>query len=275
VEIGTGEIKISFFWVMQRSQGVVWTMLNMIPDWRSDHPHEIIGIEDCNHLMEKIATNFLRLCCNILKNRDMVTLILSGGRTPGVLNRYIVSFSSKYDIDWTRIFVFFSDDRCVPQGHPDNNYRMIQETLLRHVGIPESNIHRIQGEGGPEKAALRYENILKHFFGNIRYPEFDLALLGIGTDGHTASLFPQNKSLYEQNKLVVPAGRGPEGHERVTMSYPLLNRSRNIWFLIIGEEKKKILKKLRYGDYEPFNCPAQGIKPEHGNLIYFTDQNPA
>lgn len=247
-------------------------MLNITHDWRSDHPPEIIGIEDCNHLMEKIATNLLSLCCNTLKTRDMVTLVLGGGRTPIELNHYIVSFSSKYDIDWTRIFVFFSDDRCVPPDHPDSNYKMTQETLLRHVGIPESNVYRIQGEFGPEKAALLYENTFKHFFNSTRFPEFDLALLGIGTDGHTVSLFPKSRSLYEQHKMVIPAGRGPEGHERVSMSYPVLNRSKNIWFLIIGEEKKNILRKLQFGDFEPMNCPAQGIKPEHGNLVYFTDQ---
>jgi 6-phosphogluconolactonase len=246
---------------------------NLSSDWRQDFQPEIKVIQDYKQLIEKIAHNFIWLCCNILKNKSRATLVLGGGRTPRLLNHHIVSLSPKYDIDWKRIFVFFSDDRCTPPDHPDSNYRMIKETLLGFIGIPESNVHRIQGEYGPEKAALIYENDLKRFFGNVRVPEFDLVLLGIGADGHTASLFPKRMSLYEQQKLVVPAGRGPEGHERVTMSYPVLNKSKNIWFLIAGEEKKNILRKLQYGDFEPVNCPAQGIKPENGSLVYFTDQN--
>ncbi len=247
-------------------------MMDIRFDYRQDFISEVIVIQNRRQLLEKTANCFLLLCYNILKSRDIVTLALGGGRTPIDLNHYIVSFSSKYDIDWTRIFIFFSDDRCVPPDHPDSNYRMTQETLLRYVGIPESNVYRIQGEFGSEKAALLYEKILKNFFNSDGFPEFDLTLLGVGTDGHTASLFPKNRSLYEQHKLVIPAGRGPEGHERVSMSYPLLNRSKNIWFLITGEEKKNIIRKLQFGDFEPMNCPAQGIKPEHGNLVYFTDQ---
>ena len=247
-------------------------MIDIASDWRQDFPPEKVVIPSTKALMEHVAVKFLALCQKTLIKRKSVSVILGGGRTPKKLNEKIVSFSSKYDIDWKRAFIFFSDERCIPMDHPDSNYRMIQETLLCHINIPKSNVHRIKGENGPEKAAILYEKSLKRFFGNVKIPEFDLALLGIGTDGHTASLFPESKSLYEQRKLVIPAGKGPEGYERVSLSYPLLNQSRNIWFVIAGEEKKNILTKLYYGDFEPVTCPAQGIRPKSGKLVYLTDQ---
>ena len=250
-----------------------WLNTHIRPNGTRRFQPGVITLQDGNRLMEKVASDFLGLCGDVLKNKNRVTVVFGGGRTPKSMNHHIVSLFPNYNIDWKRVFVFFSDDRCVPPDHIDSNYRMIQETLLCFVGIPESNIYRIQGEYGPEVASLLYEKKLRQFFGNVSLPTFDLAVLGIGTDGHTASLFPNRMSLHEQQKLVVPAGQGPEGNERVTMSYPVLNRSNNIWFLIAGEKKKNILRKLLFGDLEPIFCPAQGIRPENGNLVYYTDQN--
>jgi 6-phosphogluconolactonase len=145
---------------------------------------------------------------------------------------------------------------------------MIRKTLIDPLKIPGKNVYRIEGELGPEKAASKYESDIAHVFGEGVEPVFDLALLGMGADGHTASIFPGSKALKEGKRYAVPGGQGPEGHERVTLTYPLLNRCKLVWFLIRGKKKQGTVSRLIHGAFSPDECPSQGIFPVDGKLVY-------
>jgi 6-phosphogluconolactonase len=145
---------------------------------------------------------------------------------------------------------------------------MIRETLLYPLDIPGDKVFRFFGELGAERAAEAYERSIQSVFKDGVSPVFDLAMLGMGTDGHTASLFPGSTALEEKKRYAVPGGKGPEGHDRVTLTYPLLNRGRNVWLVATGGKKHNALRELLYGPFSPGECPAQGICPAHGELYY-------
>jgi 6-phosphogluconolactonase len=237
-------------------------------DWRNQRRAEIVRLEDERSFNGYIAEKFLVLVELILGKREDFRVILGGGKTPIKVNKKFVELAGNSDADWTRIIIFFSDERCVPPDHPDSNYNMIRKTLIDPLGIPGKNVYRIAAELGPEKAASKYEKDISNFFGEKIEPVFDLALLGMGTDGHTASLFPGSKVIKEVERYVAPGGKGPEGHERVTLTYTLLNRCKRVWFLMRGEEKQGALRKLIHGPFDPDDCPAQGILPVDGELVY-------
>lgn len=227
--------------------------------------------KDTDKLFSKIAKEFIELGTRCQKEAGFFSVALGGGRTPVKLNEKIVKASPNYYMDWTKVFVFFSDERCVSKNHSSSNYKMICETLIEPLDIPKCNVFRIQGELNAEAAAASYEKIVMDFFGDRGKKSFDLALLGLGEDCHTASLFPESSALREYMRLIVPGGRGKEGLERVTMTFPLINNSNNIWFLICGEEKRTAFDHLLKGDYDPWRHPAQGVYSQNGNLVYFTD----
>ena len=241
---------------------------NLFMDWRKTNPAKEVILMNKNALMVYIAQRFTALGRSVQQKRKYFYVIFGGGQTPRALNSKLVQMPRQGGVDWARVIVFFSDERCVPPEHTDSNYGMIRDTLLRHLDIPKRNVYRIEGELSPDKAAQNYEYRLREVFGNNQIPSFDLALLGLGADGHTASLFPGRTILWEEKKLVAPAGRGPEGQERVTLTYPVFNRTRNVWFMISGKEKKPVSKWLLHGFFDPIRCPAQGVRPREGELVY-------
>ena len=237
-------------------------------DWRRKRKPGIISLGDEASFYRYIASQFLSVVESVQEKRGEVRIILSGGKTPIGINGQIVSLAGDRDIRWEHVLIFFSDERCVPPDHPDSNYAMIRETLLHRLDIPRGNIFRFFGELGPEEAAQAYERSIVSVFKDGVSPDFDLILLGMGTDGHTASLFPGSISIRETKRYAVPGGKGPEGHDRVTLTYPLLNRGRKIWIMATGGKKQDALRKLLYGPFNPGECPAQGICPAHGELLY-------
>jgi 6-phosphogluconolactonase len=188
------------------------------------------------------------------------SLVLSGGSTPQALYRQLANFPYATEIDWTRLHVFWGDERCVPPNHPQSNYRMAYQALLDHVPVPREHIHRMRGEQPPEEAAKAYAQELAQFFSE-RQPQFDLVLLGIGADGHTASLFPHSAALKEDQRWVVANYAPSQASWRITLTIPALNAARQVAFLVSGADKANTLQRVLEGPYQPDELPAQFIQP--------------
>ncbi len=193
-------------------------------------------------------------------------LLLSGGRTPRRLYALLGSAECRERIDWTRTHLFWGDERAVPMSDPESNYRMVAETLLSRVSIPEQNIHRIRTELPPEEAAIEYERELSEFFGGA--PRFHLALLGMGADGHTASLFPGSAALREKQRLVVAASHGSA--QRITLTLPALDSAGEVLFLVTGASKAAALAAALEGPPDP-DLPAALVRPTSGRVAWLAD----
>jgi 6-phosphogluconolactonase len=195
---------------------------------------------------------------------------LSGGATPRALYGLLASDRFRSRFPWQRTFWFWGDERFVPYDHPESNYRMVREAMLARAPIPPANIHPIPTDGDPEDAARRYERTLKSEYGSPELdatrPFFDITLLGLGEDGHTASLLPGDGLLDERRRWVGAVAHGrPE--IRITLTYPVLESSRHVAFLVAGEGKAAALRRLRAGDSR---LPAARVRPL-GELILFVD----
>lgn len=201
------------------------------------------------------------------------SLNLSGGSTPKLLYELLATDHYGKRFDWTRVHVFFGDERFVPFDHADSNYRMAREALLAHVPIPDGNVHPVPTEEGePADAAKAYEATLKEYYGaqdiDPGKPIFDVTLLGLGEDGHTASLFPGTDALQERSRWVTSViGAKPE--PRITMTYPVLGSSDALVFLVAGDGKRDMLKRVLDGDRD---LPAARVEPSHDFYVFCDDK---
>lgn len=196
------------------------------------------------------------------------TVALSGGSTPKAMFQVLAN-RFRDDVPWSNIHFFWSDERHVPPDHPDSNYRMANEALLSHV---DTNIHRIQSENpNAAEAAADYEQTLIQIT-NETLPRLDLILLGLGTDGHIASIFPGSEVLHETKRLVAAPWIEKLQTHRITMTLPLINNAASILFLVSGAEKAEIVKEVLEGEHK---YPAQAVKPNEGELIWMLDENAA
>lgn len=199
-------------------------------------------------------------------------IALSGGSTPKRMYQMLAQAPARDSIPWDRIQLFWGDERFVPHDHPDSNYRMVREALLDHVPIPRDNVHPIPTDGTPAEAAEAYEATLSAFYGSHTLdpgrPLFDVVLLGVGQDGHTASLFPGSPILDEKRAWVAAAAEGHDGTHRITLTYPALASSRNLAFLVTGKEKATIMPRVRQGDPA---LPAARVGT-HGLCRWFMDR---
>ena len=196
------------------------------------------------------------------------TIALSGGSTPRRLYEVLASPPYSKEMAWDRWQVFWSDDRCVPPGHQDSNYRMAKEVLLDHVTIPDTNVHRMRGEDDPHEAAQAYEAVVREVFQSPA-PSFDLVLLGIGDDGHTASLFPGTEALREQDRLVVDNWVPGLQVHRITFTLPLINAAKVVAFLDTDETKAGVLRQVlepAAGEEVP---PSGLVRPSSGVVHWF------
>ncbi|CAB1062587.1 6-phosphogluconolactonase (EC, eukaryotic type [Olavius sp. associated proteobacterium Delta 1] len=204
------------------------------------------------------------------------TLALSGGSTPRLLhNRLSLEASKMSRRAWKNFHFFWGDERHVPAEHPQSNYRMACETLLNSAAVPAQNIHRVYAEE-PDAviAAEKYERELQSFF-NLntgQLPRLDCVLLGVGTDGHTASLFPATNALKEKRRLVAANRVEKFQTHRITMTVPVFNNAALIIFLVSGKQKAPVLREILEGDNRPDLLPAQLIRPTNGRLIWLVDQ---
>ena len=206
--------------------------------------------------------------------RGKFTISLSGGQTPGSLYQLLAEPAYRERMPWKNTFIFWGDERFVPADNIQNNAYMAKTLLLNHIDIPSININPISVDLDPSKAAEKYETTIKKLFGNDS-PRFDLILLGIGENGHTASLFPGTNVLFEKIRLVKEVYLTEQNMYRITMTPHLINQAFNIIFLVEGENKAEILMTILTSPHQPDIFPAQIIDAEDGNLYWFVDINAA
>lgn len=238
--------------------------------------HRIDIFEDQAALMTAAADYVLRCYDIAITDHRYFTLVLSGGSTPRALYEQLATAAETQRIDWSKVYIFWGDERAVPPEHADSNYRMARETLLDRVALPAKNIYPVPTELEPEQAAARYEQNLRAFFaecnGIIR---FDLVLLGMGDDGHTASLFPYTAALDETERLVM-ANYVPKLETwRITLTAPVINNAASIMFLVAGAGKAQMLKQVLQGPPQPRDLPAQMILAAQGELVWLVDREAA
>lgn len=234
---------------------------------------EIKIVADAAELSRVAAAEFEHAVRNAVQVRDRFTVSLSGGSTPRGLYSHLARNAQR--LPWNKIYLFWGDERHVPPDDKDSNYRMVRETLLSQVPIPPDHVFRMQAEESEAgRVAEQYEQTLRQFFGLKpgELPRFDLVLLGLGPDGHTASLFPGSAALQERSRLVAANWVQKFGHYRLTLTAPVLNNAAEVMFLVSGEEKAPALQSVLYGDAPAEQFPAKLIKPEKGRLIWLVDR---
>jgi 6-phosphogluconolactonase len=217
------------------------------------------------------AGEFTAKAGEAIEERGRFAVVLAGGSTPKAMYEVLArDYADR--IDWSKVNVFFGDERTVPPDHEDSNYRMASETLLDRV--PVGSIHRMRGELPPDEAATAYEKELRTFFAAEDVPRFDLILLGVGGDGHTASLFPETSALEVHDRLVVANPVLKLDTTRITLTVPVINAARAVDFLVAGEDKAGPLEKLLEGDPDPRAYPAALIQPV-GEVEWMLDHSAA
>ena len=239
-----------------------------------NHKNDLRVFETPGLLSEAAAKFIVQLARESISERGRFAIALSGGNTPGKLYALLSTPAFKQQMDWEKTFVFWGDERCVPMNDERNNAFMAKLLLLNNIDIPAANIYPVQVNLPPAEAAEAYEQTLKTFFGK-QPTAFDLILLGLGDNGHTASLFPGTTVLHEQKRLVKEVYVVEQQMFRITMTAPFINLANNIVFLVTGKEKAGVLKTVLNGPFEPDKYPAQLIKPVNGNLYWFADKTAA
>ena len=202
------------------------------------------------------------------------SMALSGGVTPRPLYALFGSTLYRERIDWKRVRIFWTDERCVPPDHPESNYKLAFDSFLSRVSIPPNNIHRIKGEASADQAARAYERDIRLFLGGPAFPIFDLIILGVGEDGHTASLFPASGAAKERVRVVAPVYLEPPKLNRVTLTLPTLNNAVQILFLVSGKSKQNVIKEI-VEQGNPHHYPAGLVQPRQGYSMWFLDNDAA
>ena len=221
-------------------------------------------------LARAVASHFIECAREAISSKGYFSVVLAGGSTPRTTYEVLATVEFAPRIEWEKVHVFWGDERCVAPNHEDSNYRMAFEVMLRHSPIPVKQIYRMEGELEPKQAANNYENQLKSFFAG-KPPRFDLILLGLGDDGHTASLFPGTKALGETRRMIIANYVRKLSSWRLTMTARLINQAANVSFLVSGKSKADMLRRVLAGRYAPQEIPAQMIRPEKGQLRWLMD----
>jgi len=244
----------------------------------ADRPVEVVP--DADALAEAAARRFAAAAESAIRARGRFVVALSGGNTPRGAYQRLAQGRSGLTVAWPQVQVCWGDERCVPPDHAESDYRMARETLLDHVGIPPANVHRIRGEDDPAAAARAYEAVLRALCETPAGPpravpgaSFDLVLLGLGPEGHTASLFPASGALTEGSRWVMAEYGGTDPRVwRITLTPPVINAAGEVLFLVSGRAKAAILRRVLEGPRLPRELPAQAIAPSRGRLRWLVDQ---
>jgi 6-phosphogluconolactonase len=219
-------------------------------------------------LMRAAAEHVVEVAARAVARRQRCALALSGGSTPAALYDLLATGAFASRIDWSRLEVFWGDERCVPPDHEQSNYRMARERLLAKVPVPEANVHRIRGEEDPKLAAVAYEELLRRRLGPAG---FDLVLLGMGDNGHTASIFPGLSAVTEPSRWVLAQYVEVVGMWRVTLTPAVINSADHVTFLVAGAEKAERLRQVLEGAEQVEVLPSQAIRPARGALRWLVD----
>ncbi|MGI9034834.1 MAG: 6-phosphogluconolactonase [Pyrinomonadaceae bacterium] len=233
------------------------------------------SVEDLN---EFAAHEFVRLSDDAIGARGIFTVALSGGSTPKKLNALLASDKFRSQIEWRKIYFFFGDERNVPPDSDESNFRMANESLFSKLEIPAENIHRFLTETNDARAAAeKMQSEIKTFFNleENEFPRFDLIFLGMGADGHTASLFPETAALNENKKIVVENYVEKFETFRLTFTFPTINNARNVIFLVAGADKAEAARAVLKGADNPQKFPSQKVNPENGKLLFLLDEQAA
>jgi len=236
---------------------------------------EIVILADLDQASREAAERLVKIARDAIAARGRFTLALTGGSTPATLFSLLASEAYRDRIEWGKTIVMWSDERCVPPDHPDSNYGMARDLLLSKVSVPAGNVHRMRGEISPAQAALEYEQTVRREIRTLAEtgtPVFDLVLLGMGPDGHIASLFPGTLAIHEQTRLVVSHLVPKLAVQRITFTSPLINAAAHVVFLVAGQAKADALRAVLEGDFRPDTLPAQIVRPLTGQLTWLVDR---
>ena len=236
------------------------------------HNGEIKIVAGSAELYAEGASEFLRCARASIAANGRFSVALSGGSTPKGVYSLLAATN---DVPWDRVHFFFGDERHVPPTDAESNYRMVHESLFAKANIPAENIHRVRAELDAETAAAQYEEELRSFFqvAEGEWPRFDLVMLGMGPDGHTASLFPGSQALHENARMVVANWVEKFKTHRITLTFPVLNHASEVMFLVAGEDKAGVLREVLQGQQKLY--PAQQVQPVDGSLLWIIEKSAA
>jgi 6-phosphogluconolactonase len=235
---------------------------------------EIVALTTPQAVAREAARRLVHLSNTAVKSRGRFSVALSGGSTPRKLYQLLAEKPYQSQVPWKACHLFWGDERCVPPGDPDSNYRLAREALIQQVPVPTHHVHRIPVERGPISAAEAYARTLIDFFCGTQ-ARFDLVLLGMGQDGHVASLFPGSAALEERERLAVAveADYQDTPADRVTLTLPAINAARQILFLVTGSAKAGIVRAVM--EQPGAGLPAQAVRPSAGELVWLLDAGAA
>ncbi len=236
---------------------------------------EYVVLKNANEVSRHGAELFLELARKRAAIGQRFSVALSGGSTPKTMFEMLAGDEFRGRVPWDKVDLFWGDERCVPPDHKDSNYRMTREALLERAPIPQESVYRIPADQpNPAKGAAIYEETLRGYFGLKpgELPRFDLVYLGMGDDGHTASLFPGTKALAEEKSFVTKNYVDKFQSYRITLTAPAINNGKTVVFLIAGAGKADRLREVLEGPRDPDRLPSQRIQPRDGKLIYVLDE---
>ncbi|MDT5063372.1 MAG: 6-phosphogluconolactonase [Acidobacteriota bacterium] len=234
---------------------------------------QLIILDDSSQVARAAADRFAEIARAAIDARGRFSVALAGGSTPKQAYELLASDEYKDQLDWSKVHIFFGDERLVPPDDAESNYRMVNEAVLSHVAIPLENIHRMQGVGDAVANARLYEDELRTYFNDAEWPGFDLVLLGMGDDGHTASLFPGSPALAEQQAWVAANWVEKFNALRITLTAPAINHAAHVIFLVTGENKADRLAEVLSGGRDAGRLPSQLINPLNGSLEWLVDKS--
>jgi 6-phosphogluconolactonase len=240
-------------------------------DGDKDAPRILI-FDDAEALARAAASRFVELAAACVDGRGRFSVALAGGSTPRRIYELLAGDEFAPRVEWSKVHVFFGDERCVPPDDAESNYRMARETLLSRVGVVQENVHRMIGEGDAVANARLYEDELRAYFGGAELPRFDLVMLGLGEDGHTASLFPASPALDERAAWVTANRVEKFSVFRLTLTAPVINNAAHVLFVVAGAGKANSLREVLEGERDPQKLPAQLIRPTGGSLEWYVDR---
>lgn len=240
----------------------------------TDDHREIVVLPDLDAVSQEAARRFVAIANDAVAQTSRCTVALAGGSTPERLYRLLASDAYREAVPWASLYIFFGDERCVPPDDHESNYRMAREAMLDAVPVLPEQVFRMEGERDPQSAAMTYDARLGDIFGLTpgRVPHFDLILLGMGPDGHTASLFPQTDGLQVVERLATANYVPKFDSWRLTLTYPVLDAAAHVIFLVGGAEKADAVQHVIEGPFDPATYPAQGVRTPEGTVTFLFDK---
>ena len=233
---------------------------------------QILIFDNSQEVARAAADRFVEIAHAAINESGRFSVALSGGSTPKIVYELLASDEYKDRLDWTKVHIFFGDERCVPPDDAESNYRMANEAMLSRLPVPPQNIHRMQGVGDAAANARLYEDELRTYFNDSSWPRFDLVFLGMGDDGHTASLFPNSPALSEHAAWVAANWVEKFNAFRITMTLPAINHAAHVIFLVTGEGKAARLAEVLSGEGTSGQLPSQLIRPFDGSVEWLIDK---